>query len=563
MMETFKISVADYRGVRKAEIDVSGIALVAGTNAAGKTSVTQALAAALTGNATPLAGLRKSEAGALVRSGAADGSVTVASGDGVSQIRWPAAKMTTEGTPPQASAIAAGLDSVALMTPVERAKALMPYLKADPDKDDLVAALPDIKPEHIDKLWDSLEINGWDGAHGQAKDKGVNLKGRWEQATGERYGSKKAANWLPDDWGDELEATSEQTLQDGLSQEREFLEAAIAAHAISDDKRREMEEQADHIGEIAEKVTALDLEQQKIRSSIYAAREELRLMPYAGPPPIQTCPHCGEGLVVDGCKITRPPDNLPTQKEIDERKAEIADKEKEVKSLEAEHDHAYGKWKASEQELTAATRAKGELEKNPPPEGEYRDVEECRERVVRAEARLGAFLARREADRIHTDIGINQAVINVLAPDGLRARKLAEAVRSFHARHLAPLSKKAGWQEVTLDDDLRPTYGDRPYPLLSASEQYRVRAVLQLAMARLDGSDMVVLDAADILDRHGRNGLMKMLIDTDIPALVSMTITDPVKTPPPDLSASGRGITYWLEHGIAQPFGGWVEFNNE
>ncbi|RMD61382.1 MAG: hypothetical protein D6826_10040, partial [Alphaproteobacteria bacterium] len=168
---------------------------------------------------------------------------------------------------------------------------------------------------------------------------------------------------------------------------------------------------------------------------------------------------------------------------------------------------------------------------------------------------LKAFLAKREADRIHTAIEANQHVIDVLAPGGLRARKLAEAVRRFNAEALAPLCEAAGWRAVTLDNGLEPTYGGRPYALLSASEQYRVRATLQVAMARLDGSEAVILDAADILDRRGRNGLFKMLIAAGLPALIGMTITDPEKTPPPDLAASGRGMTYWIENGIAAPLG--------
>ena len=330
----------------------------------------------------------------------------------------------------------------------------------------------------------------------------------------------------------------------------------LITYDISDDKRRDMEEQASRIDEIAVTVTDLDMEQQRIRSRLHVAREELRQMPYGGPPPIQPCPHCGEGLVIDGGKIMPPPENLPTQAEIDTRQAEIADKQKEVAVLEAEHAKVAELWKSVGRELAEATRAKSTLEKNPAPEGEYKDVEECRERVRRAEARLTAFLSRREADRIHTNIEANQSVIDVLAPGGLRAQKLAEAVQSFHAGHLAVPCKDAGWQDTTLDDDLRPTYGGRPYSLLSASEQYRVRAVLQLAMAKLDGSDMVVMDAADILDRHGRNGLMKMLIAASIPALVGMTIADPDKTPPPNLAASGRGSTYWIENGVIEPLYG-------
>jgi len=548
-----RITIENYRGVERAEIDVSGLALVAGANASGKTSIAQAVAAALVGVPIPLTGLRKSDAGMLVRSGAAQGRVAVRGDSGEAVVTWPDAKVVTEGRPPNASAIAAGLESVATMRREDRAKALAPYLDAEPTKDDLAAALPDLSQEHLDKLWDAISINGWDGAHGQARDKGVNLKGRWEQVTGERYGSKKAATWLPADWDEALEATSEQTLQDSIAQEREFLEAAIAAHAVDDEKRREMEAMAARIPEIAKQVRKLDLAQQEVKARIYEARNELQAMPEAAAPETQPCPHCGKDLVVDGGKIALPPKDLPTPAEIETRQAAVDAKRKEIGALEDEHTKALAAWKDAERDLAAATKAKAELENAPEPEGEPQDVEECRERVRRAEARLRAFLAKREADRIHAAIEANQQVIDVLAPAGLRARKLAEAVRRFNAEALAPLCRAAGWGAVALDDALEPTYAGRPYPLLSASEQYRVRATLQVAMARLDRSDVVVLDAADILDKQGRNGLLWMLIATGVPALVGMTIADPEKTPPPDLAASGRGATYWIESGVADP----------
>ncbi len=91
------------------------------------------------------------------------------------------------------------------------------------------------------------------------------------------------------------------------------------------------------------------------------------------------------------------------------------------------------------------------------------------------------------------------------------------------------------------------------YPLLSESEQFRVRVTLQVAIAKMDDSAAMVIDRADILDRQGRNGMMKLLLRTGIPTLVCMTILDPEKDPPPDLAAKGKGQTYWLAKGIATP----------
>jgi hypothetical protein len=87
--------------------------------------------------------------------------------------------------------------------------------------------------------------------------------------------------------------------------------------------------------------------------------------------------------------------------------------------------------------------------------------------------------------------------------------------------------------------------------LCSTSEQYRVRAVLQVAMADLDHSAMVVLDAADVLDGPTRSGLFALLVEASMPALVCMTLSRREQVP--DLAAAELGASYWIEGGVAQP----------
>ena len=91
----------------------------------------------------------------------------------------------------------------------------------------------------------------------------------------------------------------------------------------------------------------------------------------------------------------------------------------------------------------------------------------------------------------------------------------------------------------------------RPYALLSSSEQFRSRAALQLAMARLDQSSMVVIDGADILDAPARSGLFALLDEAGLPALVCMTLNRREQVP--DLEAAGLGQSYWISGGVAQP----------
>jgi hypothetical protein len=178
------------------------------------------------------------------------------------------------------------------------------------------------------------------------------------------------------------------------------------------------------------------------------------------------------------------------------------------------------------------------------------DVAGAEQAHDRARRNLDAFRQKREADDLAERVRTNDLVLAILAPDGLRGRKLARVVEAFNAS-LRPLSETAVWADVTVDAAMSLAYGGRPYALLSTSEQYRVRAVLQTAMARLDGSDMIVLDAADVLDGTTRSGLFAMIEESDLAALVCMTLTRREQVP--DLAAAELGASYWIEDGIAQP----------
>jgi hypothetical protein len=73
-------------------------------------------------------------------------------------------------------------------------------------------------------------------------------------------------------------------------------------------------------------------------------------------------------------------------------------------------------------------------------------------------------------------------------------------------------------------------------------------------MAKLDGSDMVVLDAADVLDGTTRSGLFAMLEESGLDALVCLTLTRPEQCP--DLAAADLGCSYWIEAGVTRPLYG-------
>jgi hypothetical protein len=102
---------------------------------------------------------------------------------------------------------------------------------------------------------------------------------------------------------------------------------------------------------------------------------------------------------------------------------------------------------------------------------------------------------------------------------------------------------------VEIADDLAITYDGKPLILCSESERFRVRVTLQVAMAALDQSAVIVVDAADILGKGGRNGLMRLLSTESRPALICMTM-DAIESVP-NLSQAGMGASYWMDGNVA------------
>lgn len=554
-----QIQIQNFRGIHEAQLECDGVTLVTGTNAAGKTSIAQAVASALTGNPIPMAGMRKNAAGMLVHTGAAQGQILLEGEEGSAVISWPSAKMQTDGMPPQASPIAAGLDSLADETrAANRARMLAPYLDADPTVEDLSEALPSIQPEYQDQLWESIQVNGWDLAYDQAKTKGAEFKGRWHQVTGETYGSKKASNWFPENWDDSLSGMSVQSLTGILDQARRDQDTAISRKAVGEAELKAMEKAAS----VTVNLDSLEKDVEQTKKNHWEAVQYRNGLPPAqdsGSPIEVHCPHC-EGPVIVTQKVSGGfvlhKITHVSKKEAKERGQAIAAAEGKIANAqdrvwEAERNLAEGK-----RQLKMAKEAQGKFDEAKKRQKGMTEeqLDSCREQVRLSEARLAAYNTKKEADHLHATVDANQQVLKVLAPDGLRAWKLAKAVGALNSGVLASLSRKAGWPVVSLSNDLTPILGGRLYPLLSESEQFRVRVTLQVALAQMDESHAVVVDRADILDREGRNGMMKLLIGVGIPALVCMTILDPKKDPPPDLAARGKGITYWVENGAVTAF---------
>lgn len=546
--------VTDFRGIDEVEIDLDPIALVCGLNGAGKTSIAQGIGHALSGAALPVGG-RDTGAGVLVHTGASEAVVQITSDDGSVRVLWPTGNRFVDGDAPEASPYAVGLISLATMPARDRAPALAELLRAIPDKDDLAGALAELgfEPTSVEPLWELIERNGWDGAVSLRRERGAELKGQWRQVTGTNYGSRVAAVWRPDLEGDE------QAAQLAFTQAQRDYSDAVAAAAVSADERRRLTDEAeaynarnDAVLQAEQRVTeaaAAYAKAQEVRQALPASPERLTAMP---------CPYCGAAVVIHQVSLvetrlekapaTDPPDA------VRQRRQAIADADGKLAHANDALMQARAVVVRARGELEAADAARQRIAEWPRavPEA-VATPENTKTRLDEAERRLAGVRQKKEADALHRRVENNETIMDLLGSEGLRHKKLSRVLAHFNDGLLTSITAAAGWAPVTVDLDMTIRYGGRPYALCSSSEQYRARVVLQVAMARHDDSDVIVIDGADILDAPARGGLFDMLEATGFPALVCMTMARREQVP--DLAAAGLGRSYWLDKGLAQPVG--------
>lgn len=556
------ISVREYRGCERADVTVSTIALLAGLNGAGKSSFMDAAASALSQSPLP-SFIKKKDAKLLVRRGADKAKVTAVMDKSAITVKLPDAELVSDGPPIRVSQYASGLVSVVDLSDRDRRKVLAEYLDAEPGEDDLRDALTDLdlKPETIKEIWEFIKLNGWDNAHTKWQEAGARAKGRWEQVTGEKYGSKKGASWLPQNWDEELGGATTTALADVVAKAKTDLETALKSTAVQEDRIEQLRADAANITKLTEdkeraqtKLTALT----KTQDEAEAAYKALPKPPADESHP--SCPHCGADVMVmqiggGKYKLDKPKQLTAKQREkmdaaLTEAHAKATEAMDAVSEAQVELNRISGA-------LADATDAKAQLEKIEAQQKKGNtgaDVEKCRETLAKAEGNLKAFQDERQATQLHTEIMSLAGIVNALAPDGLRKRRMTRAIEKFNAELLRPIAEKASFNEIKLDEELQPTYRGTLYGLASASEKFRVKTVLQIAMAMLDKSQVVLIDGADVLDQPGRNGLFEMLSKLTIPSIVAMTLSSPDKAP--DLEQAGLGQTYWIMDGMCKPLRG-------
>lgn len=553
---TTRIRISSYRRIDHAEIQCAPIALLAGINEAGKSSLSEAIQAALTGE-TLLKRLRlpKKDAAKVLNGAAKQATAALIGPDGQATVSWPGCEFKTEGTPPHASAVAAGLVYLDELDDKGRAELLGPYLKASPTKNDVTIALQErFKQESIDAIWKEIERDGWDACHARQVEARRDAGRDWQKVTGENFGSDKAANWSPQGWRAELDETTGGALDEAISAANRALEEAIRNEAVDQSRTDQLTAAAAGYETAQKALTDAQLAFDTAQGQYEAAKTARAALP----PRIEgrgtACPHeeCGRPIQIGAGGVLQkfvPIDTAENKK----RGEKIAAADGAVSRTEAAVNAAKTALNTARAAFQDAERAKTELASLQGRTGSAEATAAARATLERLRTDLQLVEQSAKAEEAFISWTRASLLIGILEPDGLRKKTLGNAVEAFNAAVLAPICESGKFAPVTIDPDLIPHYRGRPYTLISTAALYRLRRVLQIALAKLDGSAMVVMDGADVLDSEGRNGLFEALIDSGLEAVVTMTTVRGASVP--DLQRADIGNTYEIANGRTAPLG--------
>jgi len=560
------VSVANFKSIDSAQFTIApkeyppdkrkkiNIVYIGANNYQGKTSLFQALSAALTGEVTIYKGLSKKDVKAIIKDGESMAMVKISENKNSVSMLWPDCTLETAGKPISASPHACGLTSPVNYSKKELMNFFIDNFNAEPTRAELEKELKEneleLGKEALDKLWQNIKELTWDGAHSVVVDKGRELKRKWEEITGEKYGKVKADGWIPEGMEPVLLKAKEEDLQKEVDNLAEWVEASDTDSVLTDDAKKRLEELAKNIPEARKTLKAVEKETAKIQEQIDSINTKISEQTVIAEQkaPI-ACPHCGGAVHYEKGKLIEAQDIddkavKKAEKELEKLRKELTEKTAELRTsekTELNHSKLVDECVDAKEKLEAL---KGdEKEKAEKAEKLHAEYEE-------AERRLVTFQRKKNAENLHNTLLKNITLISILEPNGLRKTKLISVLKKFN-KEIKELCTTAGWGVVHLDDDFNIKFSNKagvgvPYQYCSESEQYRIRATFQVYTALRESPPFIMFDRVDLLDKEGKNSLIKLVFMKNIPTILMSTETerDDIK------KMSKHGIrTYWLENG--------------
>ncbi|OQS32112.1 AAA family ATPase [Chromobacterium haemolyticum] len=570
-MKISSVTIKNFQGLRHAALNLSTrIALIAGDNGAGKSSMCEAIAMALSGHASRVS--KKKDFAQLLREGQKSGEIHVEFSDGrAAALKLPSGKVIFSGgaAPDDIDSMRAALPYVlnpaafAMATADERRAALFELTGCSIDEERVAQLLDErgADSRYIEAILPLIGA-GFPAAEADALRRATEARGAWKAIAGENYGDKKS-----EDWKAEADGPVDESLLLQSEQELDAIEIELGNVQLKlgevQGRRQALQLAADQVTGLEERAGRLErlqssLARDEAERDDWAARVALlqasQLSQAALP-----CPCCGVMLVnFDGVLAEATPLARGTEDDL-------AGLPQALESLALMQRTTENTRRAIEDAKTAAAQLESlqAISAEPTDDVELRAQEELANslRAKRQSLTLQLEALRKQqraaaeaesktnaAAQHHEDVQAWSQIAKAMAPDGIPAEILADALQPVND-HLFQLSQMACWPRVQIGHSMEITSDGRAYGLLSESEQWRADCVIALSLAILSGLRLVLLDRFDVLSLAGRDQLLDMLegldelIDT---ALVFGTLK---AAPPSDEIVQA----IWLQNGEVMP----------
>lgn len=535
-MQITKITINNYQGIRRFDAKLTKpVLLVAGSNAAGKSSLQDAIRLAL--NADMGRVNLKKDAPALIRDGADMASVSIVSADGdeYSVTINKSGKITDNKAGVDADPVLPYLLDITAFTRADantRRTMLGLITRTAPTPELIVKRLHErgCESDKVAAIQPMLRA-GIEAACKHAKQQATEAKGAWRAVTGETYGDKKAQDWRAvapavdenadiefKKRGDELDALLASNVR-----QLTLAEEKLSQESQSATKRSLYRDTAGKLDRLEKKLAADRKDLCDWQEKLEEAQAKAAGKPV---PKLFACPCCDAQLYHD---IKRPDAALlewkdDGQKQDPEALAAIPGIEHSIRL----YDSAV---KNDLRDIEAAKQAAAMLAALPEPENVenlQQIITSLRQRISGIRTDINALKCEaiahnakvREANEaasktakaagFHADVAAWSKIADALSPDGIPGELLIGALKPVNDR-LRQSAEDTGWMQAGIDADMQVYGNGRPYALLSESERWRVDAMLTEAIALLSGRQMMMLDRMDVLDLTGRGECLAWL----------------------------------------------------
>lgn len=558
-MKITHIQASNVMGARAIDVQLTKpVALFAGKNGAGKSSLQEAIRMALTGE-TVRVDLKK-DYGALVTEGQESGFVEVATADASYSVVLPSGK----GNHCDNSGLPFVLDAqrFARMDDKERRAFLYGLMGVKMDIGSITSRLIDggCDAKKVEQIAPILRA-GFDAAQKEAAAKARDAKASWKTATGgETWGKDKAAKWQPPalefdaDQAEQLMVSARQAvaLDDAdigaLQQEIGAARAEVESIRQGEANRLELKKKADQASRIKARLDHDTAELAAWEQRVADCRAKAGTAQIDPKAP-------GEFLLRGLASVTHGFLMLASEFQEVEWPMELLNRasthyheytklhgdpvgydaapDPEAVAKLPEYENALKLMQSAvangKRDLEAANAAQVEYDKVVAKQGDaLPDIEAMQAKLreittrrdaCRADERKYSDMAKQAAGRaalveqvakLHQDVLDWTLIADALAPDGIPAELLAEALDPIN-EHLRVSAADAEWEPAQINADMTITYGLRDYALISESEKWRADAMIAEAVSHVAGVKLLVLDRFDVLDLKGREDLMYWL----------------------------------------------------